>query len=141
MDCNLDMEGLCARLQNNRCIQKVWFDGIDLRDTEKFNSLAPFLSKNSNLKEVTLMVCNLVPDSINIISKALLNRSQDILERLSLSGNHFSDVDLDQLILALKRSRNLTSLLLNGSEIGLKGVYFSCKTTKESRIKSAIFVS
>ena len=67
------------------------------------------------------MICNLGPVSINMLSNALLNCAEDTLENLNLRWKDFSDMDLDELILALSRSRNLTRLSLNGDRIGIKG--------------------
>jgi len=67
------------------------------------------------------MECNIGPGSINILSNALLNRSEDTLKVLRLSRNHFSDIDLDELVLVLGRSRKLTSLGLGHNGIGLRG--------------------
>ena len=36
--CNLDVVGLSAELQNNRCIEKLYFVAIDLRDFETLTS-------------------------------------------------------------------------------------------------------
>ena len=100
-ECNLDVVGLRAGLQINRCIQELYFIGINRQDTDKLNSLAPFLSRNPSLKYIALERCSLGPVSINILSNALLNRSEDTLEQLILIGNHdlskkrLGDVDLD----------------------------------------------
>eukprot|EP00579_Thalassiosira_antarctica_P014114 CAMPEP_0201948784 /NCGR_PEP_ID=MMETSP0903-20130614/55637_1 /ASSEMBLY_ACC=CAM_ASM_000552 /TAXON_ID=420261 /ORGANISM="Thalassiosira antarctica, Strain CCMP982" /LENGTH=568 /DNA_ID=CAMNT_0048491979 /DNA_START=72 /DNA_END=1779 /DNA_ORIENTATION=+ len=119
--CNLDVVGLCVGLQNNQCIEKLWLVGIDFRDTDKLNSLALILGGNPSLKDITLQTCSLGPVSINILSNAFSNCSEDTLEFLSLSGNHFSDVDLDELIRALSRNRRLWWLQLSDCEIGQRG--------------------
>mmetsp|Transcript_25195 Transcript_25195/g.46395 ORF Transcript_25195/g.46395 Transcript_25195/m.46395 type:complete len:444 (-) Transcript_25195:190-1521(-) len=118
-DWNLDMVGLCAGLQNNRCIMELDIDGIDLRDAEKMSSLAPFLSNNPSLRDIILSKCNIGPDSISILSNAL--SYSDTLELLHLGNNRFGDVDLHELVRALKRSRKLLWLDFPGCEIGQRG--------------------
>ena len=100
-ECNLDVVGLRAGLQINRCIQELYFIGINRQDTDKLNSLAPFLSRNPSLKYIALERCSIGPVSINILSSALLHHSEDTLKQLILIGNHdlsknhFGHVDLD----------------------------------------------
>ena len=118
---SLDGVWLGAGLQKNRCIQKFELVGIDFQDNANMTSLAPFLSHNPSLKNVTLVACNLGPSSINILSNALSNRLEDTLEYLDLCGNHIGDIELDELCLALSRSRKLSSLGLMNNGIGLKG--------------------
>ena len=115
------MAELCAGLRTNQCIEKIELSGIDLHDAEKMRSLAPFLSRNPSLKNIIFYSCNLGPDSINILSNALLNRSEDTMERLNLTNNRFGDIDLDVLVLALSGSTKMTSLSLANNGIGQNG--------------------
>ena len=87
------------------------------------NSLALFLSNNPNLKftTITLGYCNLGPASINNLPTALLNHAEDTLESLNLNINHFGDVDLDQLVLAVNKSTKLKRLCLTATRIGIQG--------------------
>ena len=55
--CDLNVTCLCAGLQYNQNITDFRFYGIDLEDVEKMKSLAPFLSNNPSLKEITLSYC------------------------------------------------------------------------------------
>ena len=51
---DVDVTGLCAGLQNNESITRLNFARIDLSDTDKIASLAPFLINNPNLIQITL---------------------------------------------------------------------------------------
>ena len=115
------MAELCFGLQSNQCIEKLELVRIYLQDAGKMSSLAPFLSQNPSLKCITIHNCNLGPDSINLLSNALLNRSRDTLERLNLTNNRFGDIDLDVLVLALSMSNKMTSLSLTNNGIGQNG--------------------
>jgi len=118
---NLDVSGLCVGLQHNRCIRKLVFGRIDLQDSEQMNNLVPFLTSNPSLKEVSLYTCKIGPADINILSNALMNRSEDTLEKLDLSNNHFGDIDLDKLFLVLNRNKKMTRLDLSRTGFGLRG--------------------
>lgn len=134
---NPGMVGLCAGLQHNRYIQNFNLSGTDLLATEMMNSLTPFLSSNPSLRKIILIKCNLGQASINILSNALSNRSEDTLEELNLSDNNFGDIDLDGLVLTLNRGKALRSLQLNNNGIGLKGCVSLARQlrSQESNVK------
>ena len=48
-------------------------------------------------------------------------RPEDSLEELDLCVNYFGDIDLDQLVLVLGRSRNLSVFRLSNCGIGRRG--------------------
>ena len=74
------------------------------------SSLALLLISNPSLKVIALCFCNLGPAGINILSNAILNRSNDTLQRLNLSNNNFGDMDLDQLVFALIKCKSCERL-------------------------------
>ncbi|KAL7535298.1 hypothetical protein ACHAXR_006396, partial [Thalassiosira sp. AJA248-18] len=135
--CSLDVIGLCAGLQSNQCIQSLTLIGINLHHNAKLSALAPFVRNNPSLKCMTLHSGNIGSAGINILSAALLDRSEDTLEYLSLSNNHFGDINLDQLVLALNRNRNLSFLSLCGTGIGPRGCTSLAKllSNRESNLR------
>lgn len=56
------------------------------------------LINNPSLKEIRLSNCNIGPLGVNVIAYSLLNRSEDTLELLDLSGSNFGGIDLDGLV-------------------------------------------
>jgi len=121
-NCNLDVVDLCDGLKHNRCIRQLRLSWINLRDTAKLNSLAPFFIKNTSLEEIHLTSCNLWPNSMWLLSHTLSNLSGDTLKTLNLSGNNLGGADLNILISVLITScRGLKSFMLNNNEISLKG--------------------
>mmetsp|Transcript_3627 Transcript_3627/g.6813 ORF Transcript_3627/g.6813 Transcript_3627/m.6813 type:complete len:454 (+) Transcript_3627:76-1437(+) len=119
---NIDIPGFCAGLQNNRKIEKLWLCNVDLEETGKMQSFTPFLSDNPSLKAVSLICCNIGPGSMNILSEALLNRSENTLRELSLSECNLGDIDLEKFVLALiNKNRSIVKLWLAHNGIGRTG--------------------
>ena len=116
--CDLNVTCLCAGLQYNQNIMDFRFYGIDLEDAEKMKSLAPFLSNNPSLEDITIFDCNIGQGGINILANALMNRTADTLKRLDLFGNNLGDCNLDRLITSLSTCTKLRSLSLSSNGIG-----------------------
>lgn len=130
--CTVDIPALCAGLKNNRHIRAISFLGVDLHDAEVFSHLAPFLCHNPSLKNrLSLCYCNIGPAGVDILSTALLNRTEDPLPSLDLGGNGFGDINLDQLVLALSRKKEFRRLYLDGNGIGRKGCTSLAKLLKD----------
>ena len=121
-DSSLEVAGLCDGLQLNRYIKKLHFYGVNLHGNN-LRSLVPFIEHNPNLKEITLYQCSIMSDGIEILSHALLNRSEDTLKLLNIGFNSewFRDDALDILVQALTKCRKLKTLSLSGNEIGQRG--------------------
>ena len=134
---DLDVGEVFLGLQLNQHIQKLVFYGIDLRDTVKMNSLAPFLCNNPVLKKIDLSNCNLNSDGVNILAEALSNRLRDTLENINLSENDFRTAHLDSLTTVLAKCRRLKLLSLNSNGIGEMGclsIANLLKSTESSNI-------
>ena len=116
--CNLDVSWLFSGLQYNKNIKEFRFYGIDLEDAEKMKSLAPFLSNNSSLTDITLSHCNIGTDTIDILTNALANRTADTLKILFLDGNNLGVCNLDGLVTALSTCTRLAYLRLDSNGIG-----------------------
>jgi len=113
---------LCVGLRSNQSIKNLTLTGIDLGD-EELISLGPFLIHNPSLSLLDLSKCNLTStDALGLLSAALLQRSEDNLEHLSLRGNHVSDLDLEILAPVLKRNvSKMKHLNLGQNQIGSRG--------------------
>ena len=86
------------------------------------NCFVPFLINNPSLKEIRLICCGIESSaSLDILTNALTNRSEDTIELLSLNGNHFGDINLDALVSALTKCKKLRHLSLSSTGIGQKG--------------------
>lgn len=121
MRTTVNVAGLCIGLQSNQSIQTLKLLEIDLGD-KQMSSFVPFLSHNSRLKQLNLPNCNLGSSAIDLLSDALLQRSEDTLETLDLGDNHINDLDLEKLAPALRRNRNtMRCLYLQNNQIGSRG--------------------
>ena len=134
---NTDVALLCSGLQYNQCVEKIRFNGINLCNIEQMTSLTPFVTNNTLLKKIDLSFCNIGEASLDILSDALLNRSDDTLESINLSDNNWGDIDLDKLVVALMKCKSLKLLLLKSNGIGQKGCTSLAKLfkNKESNLR------
>lgn len=101
--------GLFERWQSSRTIHTLCLNGINLRDsTRKMASVASFLSNSPVLRDLRIPSCNI------------------------------GDIDLDELVLALRKSKTLTYLDLDGNDIGHRGCTSLAKllADKESTLKA-----
>ena len=117
---NLNVSDLFIGLQMNKHISKLSLVGINLGGNS-MNKLAPFLSNNPLLKKIDLSGCNIGTASIDILSNALLRRSEDTLENIDLNENNFGDINLDMLVRPLIKCSRLKLLLLRYNYIGING--------------------
>ena len=134
--CNVDWVAVGDGLQSNQSIQKLNLTRNDLRGNA-MSSLAPSIRQIPYLTELSFSVCRLGSAEINILSEALLGRSEDTLEVLNLGHNRFGDIDLDELVLALTGLRTLSAVSLMYNEIGPRGCYSISKLleNRESNLK------
>ena len=134
---NTDVTLLCSGLQYNQCVEKIRFNGINLCNIEQMTSLTPFVTNNTLLKKIDLSFCNIGEASLDILSDALLNRSDDTLESINLSDNNWGDIDLDKLAVALMKCKSLKLLLLKSNGIGQIGCTSLAKLfkNKESNLR------
>ncbi|KAL9179928.1 hypothetical protein ACHAXT_007898 [Thalassiosira profunda] len=112
----LGLAGFWSGLGNNASIKRLCLLSVGLGG-DRLRHLVPFLVHNPRIRVLDLSSCNLAPDSVDLLSDALLGRSEHILEYLNLSNNPIGDVNMDVLVLALERNR-LTSLNLCSTGIG-----------------------
>lgn len=118
--CNVDMVAVSDGLQRNQSIRKLILGNFNLPG-HGMSCLATSLRQIPSLTELSLEGCSLGSPEIDILSEALLGRSQDTLEALHLRGNGFGDINLDGLISALNGSRNMSKVNLDQNEIGPRG--------------------
>ena len=134
--CNdVDVGALFNGLKYNRCIQKIHFLQINLRDADQ--NCAIFLSTNPSLKDISICNCNL-GGAVNILLSALFNRSKDTLERLNLSEHHIGlgGIYLEKLVYTLHtKCKSLRSLNLDDNGIGRKGCTLLAKLLKNEESK------
>ena len=113
---------LFVGLQPNQHIRELSMEYIRLGNNCKLHLLGPFLTDNPSLQKLSLRDCFIGPAEVDILADQLLARSADTLQELDLSCNDIGpDADLQQLVLALKRSRSLKRLNLANTHIGSPG--------------------
>ena len=93
----LELVGFCAGLGLNRSI-KYFEPRLDFGG-ERLNHLVPFLVHNPRIRVLDLSYGNLDATAIDLLSDALLGRSEHTLQCLSLSNNPIGDANMDVLVL------------------------------------------
>lgn len=83
--------------------------------------MRPFLTHSPCIKSIVLRNCNIDAKAVDLLSDALLERSDDTLEHINLCDNRFGDVNLDKLVEVVRRNSNMKSLWLENNGIGRRG--------------------
>jgi hypothetical protein len=106
-------------LGNNKSIEELYLEGLELLDGQMFTMLDIFLRNNNNLTEIVLEGCEFGVEGMRQSSLALggCNKS---LQHLQLTDSNLQDGHLVDIITALSMHPQLTKLYFsyNGTSMG-----------------------
>ena len=116
------LEPFFRGVNNNKSINILSFDSMDLLGGKIFTMMAPFFENNPTIINLDIRACNRLGDEgWSLLGLALGNNKHKSLTRVVLENNNISDQELVDIIIALSMHPRLEHLDLDGNRLGING--------------------
>jgi len=131
------LEPFFKGVNNNKSINILSFEGMDLLGGRVFSMLGPFFENCPTLADLQIDLCTLGDDGWRLLSLAIGSSKHKSLEHVELLNNDISDESMVDIITSLSIHPRLEELELYGNRISTNGcmalstlLRFSCTMLK-----------